>query len=115
MPSFSPGVVSFDFTGGASLTQGQTYWARLSTPSPDGHSGWNLTDPLQTGLLAFSNDQGSSWFSVSNKDQPAFRIKAIPEPSQAMLPAAIALVSLVLRRFRKRAGSVARLSSPDVP
>ena len=106
LSSFSPGVVSFAFTGGITLASGTNYWAGLSN-SPTGDSGWNFTDPLQTGLLAFSNDQGSNWFSFPNDQQPAFRINAIPEPSQAVLPVAIALICLALRRFPKRAERVA--------
>ena len=107
LPSFATGVVSFAFTGGVPLAAGQNYWAGLST-SPSGESGWYFSDPLQIDLLATSDNQGSNWLTFGSTDpQPAFRIKAVPEPSQAMLPAAIGLVCLALRRFRKRARCVA--------
>jgi hypothetical protein len=66
------------------LDASSTYWLAVFPGSDDTSGGWNFSNPLQTGVIAFSRDSGETWNLQTSQGTAiaAFRINGDPVEGQ---------------------------------
>ena len=88
------------------LVAGAQYWVAVLPGATYTSGVWDFSGPpIMNATLCGSTDGGSTWYRLSNTQQPAFRIdgSAVPEPSTFALlgVGAVCLVGYGWRRFAK--------------